>query len=159
MVLKPGVNELESVRVRRDNLSDLLFGKVCAVSVTGQRDRWIHACANRWWETYFGLSGSLTSWSASIRAFSLWDFSARWRSIVVAWGGWPRFSQFSGTASHACFTLILSQCGARGVARPPRSVAARMERKESGRQRMVAGDRRDDIDESKRLRRPGGPVD
>ena len=68
--------------------------------------------------TYFGWSGLLTSYKASIKAFSFWALSAMWRSMVVSTGGWPKLVQFTGTEPHWCFTCTSSQRDVKGVARP-----------------------------------------
>src|SRR6266702_2024637 len=69
--------------------------------------------------------------------------------IVVSAGGWPRLSQYCGTAFHECFTVVRSQRRVRGVARPRTCPEARKGNtdSESGwyRTGMIIGDHRDDF--------------
>ena len=64
MMCKPGTNEVERVRMRRNKISDLLLGKVSTVSAM-TADTPVNERKRTWAYdgevTYFGCLGSLTS--------------------------------------------------------------------------------------------------
>ena len=86
MVCKPRADKVECVRVRSDELGNLILRQVRTVSVR------IRPCEQKsqksnGMKTYFEWLGSLTSYSASIKSFSWCGLRAMRRSMVVSAGG------------------------------------------------------------------------
>jgi len=129
VVPKPGLDELARVWVRRNKVSDLLLGEVSAISAASH----VSICADGGMEKRMCLEcfGLLTSYRASIKAFSRSGLSAMRRSIMASTDGWPMLSQCSGTAVHPCFIRMSPQRGASDVVRPLRGPAERMESTEN----------------------------